>query len=393
MRAAPLEGGRARAGEGQLPRLRGGQPAAGPLAPDRPRPGRPQPAGPGAGGQVRAAPAADPAERDLRRRRGRARRLHAGRLGGCVGRRPDAAGAGGPCPRLRGRAPARRRHHRAGAGQGADQDRARVGLRPGRPAVRRARPAGGRVLLLARPPWRASRAAPGRVRRHPAGGRLRRVRPALRPEARAGADPRGRLLGARPQEAVRAGRGLEGADRGRGGAADRRAVRDRARDQRQAGRGAPGDPEGAGRAAGRRARGVAARPARAGLAQVGDRQGDRLRAQPVEGAHPVPGGWPDLPEQQRRRARAARRGRRSAELDLRRLGPRRRAGGGDLHPDRDRKLNGVDPQAWLADVLARLPDHPAKRIDELLPWSWSPRRADRRTPEGLDQRQRVEGQG
>jgi transposase len=34
------------------------------------------------------------------------------------------------------------------------------------------------------------------------------------------------------------------------------------------------------------------------------------------------------------------------------------------------KLNGVDPQAWLADVLARLPDHPAKRITELLPWAW-----------------------
>ncbi len=34
------------------------------------------------------------------------------------------------------------------------------------------------------------------------------------------------------------------------------------------------------------------------------------------------------------------------------------------------KLNDVDPQAWLADVLARLPDHPAKRIDELLPWAW-----------------------
>ena len=31
------------------------------------------------------------------------------------------------------------------------------------------------------------------------------------------------------------------------------------------------------------------------------------------------------------------------------------------------KLNDVDAQAWLADVLARLPDHPAKRIDELLP--------------------------
>jgi transposase len=34
------------------------------------------------------------------------------------------------------------------------------------------------------------------------------------------------------------------------------------------------------------------------------------------------------------------------------------------------KLNDVDPQAWLADVLARLPDHPVKQIDELLPWAW-----------------------
>jgi transposase len=34
------------------------------------------------------------------------------------------------------------------------------------------------------------------------------------------------------------------------------------------------------------------------------------------------------------------------------------------------KLNGVDPQAWLADVLARLPDHPARRIGDLLPWNW-----------------------
>jgi transposase len=36
------------------------------------------------------------------------------------------------------------------------------------------------------------------------------------------------------------------------------------------------------------------------------------------------------------------------------------------------KLNGVDPQAWLADVLARLPDYPAKRINDLLPWNWTP---------------------
>jgi transposase len=34
------------------------------------------------------------------------------------------------------------------------------------------------------------------------------------------------------------------------------------------------------------------------------------------------------------------------------------------------KLNDIDPQAWLADVLARLPDHPARRIHQLLPWNW-----------------------
>jgi hypothetical protein len=37
--------------------------------------------------------------------------------------------------------------------------------------------------------------------------------------------------------------------------------------------------------------------------------------------------------------------------------------------DGEIELDGVDPQAWLADVLARLPDHPAKRIDQLLPWN------------------------
>jgi transposase len=39
------------------------------------------------------------------------------------------------------------------------------------------------------------------------------------------------------------------------------------------------------------------------------------------------------------------------------------------------KLNDVDPQAWLADVLARIAEHPAHRIDELLPWSWRARPA------------------
>jgi transposase len=37
------------------------------------------------------------------------------------------------------------------------------------------------------------------------------------------------------------------------------------------------------------------------------------------------------------------------------------------------KMNRVDPQAWLADVLARIATHPAHRLDELLPWNWTPR--------------------
>jgi transposase len=33
-------------------------------------------------------------------------------------------------------------------------------------------------------------------------------------------------------------------------------------------------------------------------------------------------------------------------------------------------LNDVDPRAWLADVLARIADHPMKQITDLLPWNW-----------------------
>jgi transposase len=36
------------------------------------------------------------------------------------------------------------------------------------------------------------------------------------------------------------------------------------------------------------------------------------------------------------------------------------------------KLNGLDPQAYLADILARINDHKINRLDELLPWNWTP---------------------
>jgi len=37
------------------------------------------------------------------------------------------------------------------------------------------------------------------------------------------------------------------------------------------------------------------------------------------------------------------------------------------------KLNGVNPQAYLKDTLARIADgHPINRVDELMPWRSSP---------------------
>lgn len=43
------------------------------------------------------------------------------------------------------------------------------------------------------------------------------------------------------------------------------------------------------------------------------------------------------------------------------------------------KLNDVDPQAWLADVLARIAEHSSQRLDDLLPWNWAVQHQIRKT--------------
>ena len=44
---------------------------------------------------------------------------------------------------------------------------------------------------------------------------------------------------------------------------------------------------------------------------------------------------------------------------------------GTRAPSQGTQLNGVDPQAWLTDVLSRIADHTITRIDELLPWRYA----------------------
>ena len=34
------------------------------------------------------------------------------------------------------------------------------------------------------------------------------------------------------------------------------------------------------------------------------------------------------------------------------------------------KLSGVNPEAYLTDIIGRIDNHPAKEIDQLLPWNW-----------------------
>ena len=70
----------------------------------------------------------------------------------------------------------------------------------------------------------------------------------------------------------------------------------------------------------------------------------------------------------------ARRRTRPPQLDLRRLRRRWSLRRGAPSLIETCKLDNVDFRAWLAGVLAKLPDHPARKIDELMPWAWKARR-------------------
>ena len=103
-----------------------------------------------------------------------------------------------------------------------------------------------------------------------------------------------------------------------------------------------------------------------------DRPGDRLYADPLAGLHPLPRRRPHLPQQQRRRTR----------ITWNCLG--RRAwlfAGSDRGGERaaaiytlivTAKLNDIDPQAWLADVLRRIADHRPRVSTNCFPGTGGP---------------------
>jgi hypothetical protein len=43
---------------------------------------------------------------------------------------------------------------------------------------------------------------------------------------------------------------------------------------------------------------------------------------------------------------------------------------------------GINPEAYLTDMLIRMQTWPASRIDELLPWNWKPDAAEAGPPSG-----------
>jgi transposase len=238
-----------------------------------------------------------------------------------------------------------------------------MGVCARRPAVRRTGPAGGGVLLLAQSPRRAPRTASCRLRRHPSGRRLCRVRRSLRWQAACWSHGRRHFfeladLRKAPlaSEAVRRIDAIFAIER----EINARSVAER----------------------------VSARQGRI-AALVGElekwmrRERTRLsrHAETARAIDYMLTRWPAF-------TRFLDDGRicltnNAAERALRGIALGRRAwlfAGSDRGGERaaamhtliaTAKLNDINPQAWLADVLARIADHPASRLHELLPWHWN----------------------
>ena len=126
------------------------------------------------------------------------------------------------------------------------------------------------------------------------------------------------------------------------------------------------------RALRRRAGAVAARGACEALASRRHRQGHRLHADPLACVCTLPRQRTHLSHQQRRRARKPLRGLALGRKSWLFAGSQRGAERAALMYTliQTAKLNDVDPQAWLADVLARIADLPQTTLSELLPWNW-----------------------
>src|SRR5512144_849287 len=298
-------------------------------------------------------------------------------LGGICGGRAEAAVAAVARPVACLGQAVRRRDHGAGARSGPrpDQDRLLLGNRPRRPAVGRRRSAGGDLLVRARTGGRARGGPTKGLPRHPADRRLRRLQnrgQAPRHRRRDGrrGDPCA-LLGALPTAVLRDRAQAAGADRPRGPAADRGTVRDRGGDPRPERRTAAGPPAAADKAAARGDEALAAAAPCRAVAQIAAGRSDRYPLNQWDGLTCfLDDGRIEIDSNTVERSmRPIALNRKNALFAGHDLGAKNWAVLASLIETC--KLHGVNPEAWLADVITRLVDNwPNRRLAELTPWAW-----------------------
>src|SRR5262249_33312313 len=220
---------------------------------------------------------------------------------------------------------------------------------------------------------RASSASPERVpRRYPCRWLRRFQRAVRRPP-----HPRGRLLGTRQAQVLRGARRERLADRQGGARPHRPALRHRGEYQRPPARSPATRTPGAIEADRRGISRLGRRDPAQAVAQIRARRCLALHAGALDRADPLlRDGRLALDNNPAERAlRCVAIGRKNYLFAGADAGGRRAAAMDSLIESA--KLNGLNPQHYLADVLARIADHPARRIAELLPWNWQPLDATR----------------